>query len=134
MVQFKGRIICIEPLIIEYPIGYQHALKKLSGKDVLEIKISTPRKLRTTGEYSQNHHLNGHIQTICEETGNDFDTIKAIVKQMAVSMGYPFRTYKNMIIPYSEAESSTTEYAILIEAVHRLAAEEGIQLVETEEY
>ena len=132
MVEFTGRILNTDPLIIEYPAGYKQGLEKLAQKDSLVFKIAPPRKLRTTGERSQNHHLNGHIQQICIETGNDFAAVKAVIKQMAVSMGYPFRTFRGMVIPYSEAESSVQECAILIEAVHRLAAEEGILLKETE--
>ena len=133
MLEFVGRILNTDPLTIEYPAGYKQELEKLAQKDSLIVKIAPPRKLRTTGERSQNHHLNGHIQQICIETGNDFAAVKAVIKQMAVSMGYPFRTFRGMVIPYSEAEASVQECAILIEAVHRLAAELGINLKETEE-
>ena len=133
MLKFVGRILNTDPLTIEYPAGYKQELEKLAQKDSLIVKIAPPRKLRTTGERSQNHHLNGHIQQICIETGNDFAAVKAVIKQMAVSMGYPFRTFRGMVIPYSEAESSVQECAILIEAVHMLAAELGINLKETEE-
>ena len=133
MLEFVGRILSTDPLTIEYPAGYKQGLEKLAQKDSLVFKIAPPRKLRTTGERSQNHHLNGHIQQICIETGNDFAAVKAVIKQMAVSMGYPFRTFRGMVIPYSEAESSVQECAILIEAVHMLAAELGINLKETEE-
>ncbi|OPZ38676.1 MAG: hypothetical protein BWY95_02816 [Bacteroidetes bacterium ADurb.BinA104] len=133
MIEFVGRILSVEPLIIEYPAGYKRELEKLAQKDSLTIKIAPPRKLRSTGERSQNHHLNGHIQQICVETGNDFAAVKAVVKQMAVSMGYPFRTFRGMVVPYSESEASVQECAILIEAVHMLAAELGINLKETEE-
>ena len=133
MIEFVGRILSVEPLIIEYPAGYKRELEKLAQKDSLTIKIAPPRKLRSTGERSQNHHLNGHIQQICVETGNDFAAVKAVVKQMAVSMGYPFRTFRGMVVPYSKAEASVQECAILIEAVHMLAAELGINLKETEE-
>ena len=133
MLEFTGCILSVEPLIIEYPAGYKRELEKLAQKDSLTIKIAPPRKLRSTGERSQNHHLNGHIQQICVETGNDFAAVKAVVKQMAVSMGYPFRTFRGMVVPYSESEASVQECAILIEAVHMLAAELGINLKETEE-
>ena len=133
MLEFTGCILSVEPLIIEYPAGYKWELEKLAQKDSLTIKIAPPRKLRSTGERSQNHHLNGHIQQICVETGNDFAAVKAVVKQMAVSMGYPFRTFRGMVVPYSESEASVQECAILIEAVHMLAAELGINLKETEE-
>ena len=130
--EFIGRILRVEPLVIDAPYGYRSELEKLSRSDSLIITINKERKPRTTGEYSQNHHLNGHIQQIAVETGNDFSAVKAVVKQMAVSMGYPFRTLKGMVIPYSESEASTVECAILIEAAHMLAAEQGIILRETE--
>ena len=69
MVEFTGRILNTDPLIIEYPAGCKWELEKLAQKDSLVFKIVPPRKLRSTGEYSQNHHLNGHIQQICVETG-----------------------------------------------------------------
>ena len=50
MLEFVGRILSIEPLIIEYPAGYKQGLEKLAQKDSLVFKIAPPRKLRTTGE------------------------------------------------------------------------------------
>ncbi len=87
---------------------------------------------RSTGEGSQNHHVNGHIQTIARETGNDFDTVKAWVKMEAVGQGYPFKTFRGAVVPQSEALSSVAECGILIDVTHRLAAELNIKLVENE--
>lgn len=100
----------------------------------VKVVVSTPARSRTTGEGSQNHHLNGHIQFICQETGNDFDDVKKYVKQMAVSMGYPMLMKDGVPVldmwgsplGISEADSTVEECAILIEAVHRLASELGI--------
>jgi len=116
----------------------EKARKKKVGV-VVEIKAQT--KTRTTGERSQNHHLNGHIQQICEETGNDFQDVKEYIKSKAVSMGYPMLIIKGQVVvnPYgeprgiSEADSSTSECALLIEQTHMLASEYGIILKESED-
>lgn len=131
MVEFTGKLLSAEPLAIETPKSLEASLERLVGKYVT-VKVSKPHRPRTTGEKSQNHHLNGHIQMIAMETGNDFETVKEVVKQRAISMGYPFRTYKGLVVPYSESEASVEECAILIEAAHMLAAEEGIILKEEE--
>ena len=40
------------------------------NNDYVLVTIQPPRKPRTTGEHSQNHHLNGHIMQIYNETQN----------------------------------------------------------------
>lgn|SRR5690554_6203787 len=105
------------------------------------VTVETPRKPRTTGQFSQSHHLNGHIQQIAEATGNDFGVIKSEIKYRAISKGYPI-LYNDITklpvldiygrpIGISEADSSTTECAILIEESHQLAAELNIVLQES---
>ena len=85
-----------------------------------------PKRPRTTGKESQNHHLNGHIMQICNETGNDYDAVKNCVKMLAVEqMGYPYKTVAGHILPQPESQSSTEECAKLIEAAHVLAADLG---------
>lgn len=93
--------------------------------------MQPPKRPRTTGEGSQNHHLNGHIMQICNETGNSYDAIKYCVKMLAVEeMGYPYELVDGHIYPQSEADSSTEECAKLIEAAHVWAAHHGIILQE----
>ena len=95
------------------------------------LTIEPPKKRRTTGEGSQNHHLNGHIMQICNETGNSYNAVKDEVKRIAVElMGYPYEIVNGHIHPQGESESSTEECAKLIEAAHVLAAEQGIILKE----
>ena len=111
----------------------KHELRKCRDKynDYVLVTIQPPRKPRTTGEHSQNHHLNGHIMQICNETGNDYDTVKDAVKQLAVEqMGYPYKTIGGRIVPQRERECSTDECAKLIEAAHVLAADLGVILQE----
>ena len=99
--------------------------------DYVLVTIQPPKRPRTTGDGSQNHHLNGHIMQICAETGNDYDAVKNVVKMIAVEqMGYPYTDFHGVITPKSESESSTDECAKLIEAAHILAADLGIILKE----
>ena len=95
------------------------------------VTLQPPKRPRTTGADSQNHHLNGHIMQICAETGNDYDAVKDAVKMLAVeSMGYPYKTIGGQIVPQRERDCSTDECALLIEAAHVLAADLGIILQE----
>jgi hypothetical protein len=95
------------------------------------VTVQPPKRPRTTGENSQNHHLNGHIIQICNETNNDYDSVKDAIKQFAVeNMGYPYKTIAGRIIPQRERECSTDECAKLIEAAHVIAADLGIILQE----
>ena len=95
------------------------------------VTIASPKRPRTTGDGSQNHHLNGHIMQICAETGNDYEAVKNAVKMLAVEqMGYPYTDFHGVITPKGEHKSSTDECAKLIEAAHLLAADLGIILRE----
>lgn len=101
------------------------------NNDFVLITMQPPKRPRTTGPESQNHHLNGHIMQICAETGNDYDDVKDAVKMLAVStMGYPYKTIGGQIVPQRERDASVDECALLIEAVHVLAADLGIILQE----
>lgn len=101
------------------------------NNDYVLLTMQQPKKPRTTGAGSQNHHLNGHILQICNETGNDYEAVKYCVKMLAVEqMGYPSRLVAGHVLPLPESKSSTDECAKLIEAAHVLAAELGIVLQE----
>ena len=104
---------------------------KDKNNDYVLVTMQPPKRPRTTGEGSQNHHLNGHIMQICNETCNSYDVIKYCVKMIAVEqMGYPYKTIAGHIVPQPESESSTDECALLIEAAHILAAQLSIILQE----
>lgn len=105
----------------------------------IKVTFSTPRKIRSTGKNSQNAHLNGHIQQICEDTGNEFDLVKLAVKEKAIDMGYPMlldsngntkRGFYGIRLAQSEADASVEECKILIDSVHLMAAELCITLRE----
>ena len=118
---------------------WEEACKKAFKHNVfVEVIIRPERKLRSTGDKSQSHHLNGHIQQICKETGNEFQDVKEYIKSKAVAMGYPMlmKDGKVVVNPYgeprgiSEADSSIEECSLLIEQAHMLASEYGIELKE----
>lgn len=95
------------------------------------VTMQKPKKPRTVGADSQNHHLNAHIMQICQETGNDYDSVKNAVKETAVQyIGYPYKQIGRRIVPLRERDSSIEECSKLIEAVHILAGELGIVLRE----
>lgn len=99
------------------------------------FQASRPRKPRTTGWKSQNHHFNGHIQQICKETGvdkfKDFQYVKMQCKYDAIPRGYGYMIMRDgTIVPKSEADADTIECAILIDTAHQLAAELNITLKE----
>ena len=106
------------------------------GELEMVVTIETPYKPRTTGYKSQNHALNGFIQQICMETGQDFDSTKTYIKQMAIERGYPIKTVHGKVcedwwgnpIGISESEANTKECSLLIECAVQLAAELDIVL------
>ena len=102
--------------------------------DYVRVTVKPPYKPRTTGDGSQNHHLNGHIIQICNVTGYDYETIKYCIKMIAVEqMDYPFETIAGHVIPKRESDSDTQECGLLIEASHMLASQLGIILREDRE-
>jgi hypothetical protein len=132
-VSIAGRIAFEAPRDTRANENIKHELRKCRDKygDFVLVTMQPPKKPRTTGKDSQNHHLNGHIMQICNETGNDYESVKTAVKLLAVeSMGYPYRTIAGQIVPQRESDSSTDECAKLIEAAHVLAADLGIILQE----
>ena len=129
----KGHIAFAVPTDTAIREAIKRELVKCRDKhnDYVLVTIAAPKRPRTTGEGSQNHHLNGHIMQICAETGNDYDAVKNAVKMLAVEqMGYPYTDFYGVITAKAESESSTDECAKLIEAAHILAADLGIVLKE----
>ena len=101
------------------------------NNDYVLVTMQPPKRPRTTGENSQNHHLNGHIMQICNETQNAYNAVKDEIKRIATEeMGFPYEEINGHIHPIGESESSTDECAKLIEAAHVLAADLGIILKE----
>jgi len=122
-------------LIIALPPTYETAMRvfveKLKGGPAV-IQLKKWYQSRTTGWKSQSHHINGHVAQIAEATGNDFDTVKIYCKTEAISAGYPFDTIHDYVVPWSETRIDVLQASILIDTIHRIAAEEGIRLIEEE--
>ena len=128
-----GRVAFVPPVDAGARANIKRELSRCRDKHngYVLVTLQPPKRPRTTGKDSQNHHLNGHILQICNETGNDYDTVKDAVKQLAVEvMGYPYKTIGGRIVPQRERECSTDECAKLIEAAHVIAADLGIILQE----
>lgn len=131
----KG-VLSTSVLSLNIPLDRRNEVQALMEKckkhnGYISVSLGTPRRPRTTGEGSQNHHLNGHIMQVCQATGNDYDTVKDAVKQIAAEQyGYPFKTVAGRVCPQKERDCSVEDCAKLIEAVHYLAADMGIYLEE----
>ncbi len=111
--------------------GYMQAMVKFVGKKQWKLILGKHYRKRTTGKDSQNHRINGFIQQICEDTGNDFDTIKYYFKRKAIRRGYPSKTDpEGEAVPVSEAILTTIEAAYLIDEIEQYAAENSILLYE----
>ena len=124
MIEFSA----IQQTVIDQMQYYQDKMKP--GRPY-RITLKEIRPKRTTGEFSQNHHLNGHVQQIAEETGNDFTAIKQYIKQRAIGQGYPYTTLPDgKALPKSEADIDVIECGYAIDECHILAGELGINLRE----
>ena len=122
-------------------LEYWAKRSKCSVEDLMvNVTLEEPFRPRTTGYKSQNHALNGYIQQICMETGQDFASTKTYIKQMAIDMGYPRltkRTIKGVedVVDWwgnpmgiSEKDASIEDCALLIDCAVRLANDLGITL------
>ena len=128
-VNIAGRIAFEPPADDGANANIKHELRKCRDKhnDYVLVTLQPPKRPRTTGKDSQNHLLNGIIVQICEETGNDYDSVKDAVKMIAVEqLAYPYKTIGGKIIPQRERDCSIEECSKLIEAAQMLAADLGI--------
>ena len=128
-VNIAGKIAFEPPADDGANANIKNELRKCRDKhnDYVLVTLQPPKKPRTTGENSQNHLLNGIIVQICEETGNDYDSVKDAVKMIAVEqLAYPYKTIGGKIIPQRERDCSIEECSKLIEAAQMLAADLGI--------
>ena len=121
----------------EYAMLVKQAIEK---GDYWRVTLEPWKAKRSTGEKSQNHHLNGHIQQIAAETGNDLADVKLFVKRAAMKEGLPAKTRPDGSIvysltdgepmPISESDMDTKQCYWCIEVCHLVAAEFGITLRE----
>jgi len=98
------------------------------------LVLGPVRRIRTTGERSQNHRINGFIQQLCMHTGMEFDVLKFWLKKQAIRRGYPFDTDPSGdAVPWSESRISVEEAVFLNDEIEQYAAEIGCTLREHEE-
>jgi hypothetical protein len=120
-------------LLSEYRDAFNYLWEKVGPKHMWRIEFRKYYRRRTTGPQSQNHWINGSIQTICRETGNSFTAVKERMKELALSRGYPFETLPDgSIQPKSETQITTVEASCLIDTIQQFCAEYGIPILETE--
>ena len=114
------------------------AFDKANGRCELEI---FDRKPRTTGELSQNHRIAYLCNLIAGEvnkpgeTRESYQSVKDLAKLRAIKRGYPFvwanvtgpngHTIKT-VIPKHESDIDTISASLLIEELHQMSAEMGI--------
>jgi hypothetical protein len=133
------RVVSLEiPAVRE--AEYRALVKKAQPADRFDLVLSTMRKKRSTGPWSQNHHLNGHAMQIANETGQNFDDVKLYAKRQAIARGLPLKLKPNgeivysivdsQPVPISETEMDTLQCGWVIDELHILAAELGIILRE----
>lgn len=135
----QRRVVSFE-IPAQHEAEYAELIQRGQPSDRFDLTIATPRKKRSTGYWSQNHHLNGHAMQIAKETGQDFDSVKLYAKRQAVTHGLPLKTKKDGSIvysiadgnpvPISEADMDTIQCGWVIDELHILAAELGIILRE----
>ena len=84
-VTIAGRIAFEPPVDAGASENIKHELRKCRDKygDYVLVTMQPPKRPRTTGEGSQNHHLNGHIMQICNETQNSYNAVKDEIKRIA---------------------------------------------------
>jgi len=122
-------------IYIKIPEGFQASVDMLADslKGQMSVKLSKPKKPRTTGKHSQNNHSWAHVSQIAQETGYELHEVEYIAKVRAIKKGYPVKTTLSPLgvpCPKSQADIDTVECAILIEEYHIIASECGIVLRE----
>ena len=138
----KKEVVAFE-LSPENQAVFWSQVKEYEGKGgpVYHLVIKNRYKPRTTGQYSQNHKINGMVQQIAAQMDRSFEAVKMSAKLIAVENGnYPYEMMEvqtktgimEILVPASEKNISTTEASDLIEALYALAAEHGVEIVEGE--
>ena len=117
----KARLIHDWPWIVD----------QLNDKCTYVLTIKRWYQKRTTGEYSQNHHIHGHAVQIGAQTGDAHYDIIRIAMHRCIVKEYPTKTlYTGQIVPVPESEIDSKAAGILIEELHDIAAELDIKLRE----
>jgi len=146
---FQFRVDNGAELHAEIPQAFRVAVQMMQERcrqhknGYIKLVLDVPFRPRRTGPHSGSAHFHGHCQTICADTGNDFEDVKMALKRRAMRRGYPAQTkgdgsiryslVDGLPLPQSERDASIEQENMLIEEAHQLAAELDIRLVEYEE-
>lgn len=124
--------------IVEVPLSYKPLLDALLQKTYnrhnghLDFTVDTPKRPRTTGYKSQNHHLRGHEQQIAKALGLTLTEVHETIKNELAD--WPEKQINGprgeRFVKLSEAEISTEVCAAAIELCHAWAAHTGVTLIE----
>ena len=128
-------------LRVHFPADFQVAAERViercqkAHNGYCKISIDTPFKPRTYGPGSQSAHLHGHLQQLANHFGYDLAEMKLIMKDCVPEWPVEERKFGKTVKlrPVSEATVSTVVESAGIEWCHRIAAEEGLVLVEGKE-
>jgi len=124
----RSSLALVPPRNIEDKLQHIFSLADKRDGGYVTVKVSNVHRPRSTGEKSQNHHINGHIQQIARDTGNAFEVVKLEAKHRAISLGYPMLIIDGKVqtdlwgrpMGISEADASVEEASLLIEAIHQM--------------
>jgi len=124
----RSALALVPPRSLEEKLSHIFSLADKRDGGYITIKVSNVHRPRSTGEKSQNRHINGHIQQIARDTGNAFEVVKLEAKHRAISLGYPMLIIDGKVqtdlwgrpMGISEADASVEEASLLIEAIHQL--------------
>ena len=111
--------------IAEYVQHRTRNAEKLTALPI-ELFLSDKYQKRATGKNSQNAKLHGIIRQLAISTGNDFNVVKAVIKQRALNAGYPVAKTAAGDVKIC----TTVEESILIDTAYLIAAELGIYIEE----
>ena len=126
-----------------FPYKNFFAIGREKHGDKYLVKISYPRKPRTTGQFSQNHKIAFLCTLIVAENAYEgyttYQAVKDLAKLRAIKRGYPYRwikiplsdgTFFENISPWHEDELDTIQASYLVDELEAMAAEKGLDIEE----
>jgi len=111
-------------------LGVEHFVKGLND-GIATITMKKYYKGRSTGPKSQSHHLWGHAAQLGEHLGYDRREMLYLIAEMTPS--WPIIAHNGHCAPASESKIDKLTASQAIDICHRIAAEEGIELIEEEQ-
>jgi hypothetical protein len=106
----------------------------MRGKGLNQLcwELSLPHRPRSTGPRSQNSRIHGNCQNIADQL-RDYtpEQVKAAMKRMAVSDGYPtMLSLDGIEVPKPTRYASVEEAKLVLDVIQRFADEHSLYLTE----